>query len=69
MITEFLHSWELFHNTYLAGWCIGLFLSLVGILAGPDLPHRSQHQGGDLWRGIGSVVERLGCRLARATLG
>jgi ABC-type Mn2+/Zn2+ transport system permease subunit len=33
MITEFLHSWELFHNTYLAGWCIGLFLSLVGILA------------------------------------
>ncbi|MGI8784127.1 MAG: metal ABC transporter permease [Acidobacteriota bacterium] len=32
MIQNFLSSWELFHNTYLAGWLIGLALSLVGVL-------------------------------------
>ncbi len=32
MIESFLSSWTLFHNTYLAGWLIGLLLSLVGVL-------------------------------------
>lgn len=32
MIENFLSSWALFHNTYLAGWLIGLLLSLVGVL-------------------------------------
>lgn len=32
MIGEFLASWALFHNTYLAGWLIALLLSLVGVL-------------------------------------
>ena len=32
MIENFLSSWTLFHNTYLAGWLIGLLLSLVGVL-------------------------------------
>jgi len=32
MIESFLSSWALFHNTYLAGWLIGLLLSLVGVL-------------------------------------
>lgn len=32
MIQDFLLSWELFHNTYLTGWLIGLLLSLVGVL-------------------------------------
>jgi ABC-type Mn2+/Zn2+ transport system permease subunit len=32
MIQNFLASWELFHNTYLAGWLIALALSLVGVL-------------------------------------
>lgn len=32
MIENFLSSWPLFHNTYLAGWLIALLLSLVGIL-------------------------------------
>lgn len=32
MIGEFLASWALFQNTYMAGWLIGLLLSLVGVL-------------------------------------
>jgi len=32
MIEGFLSSWTLFHNTYLAGWLIGLLLSLIGVL-------------------------------------
>jgi len=32
MIAEFLASWTLFHNTYLAGWSIALVLSLLGVL-------------------------------------
>ncbi len=32
MIEGFLSSWTLFHNTYLAGWTIGLLLSLVGVV-------------------------------------
>ena len=32
MIASFLASWALFHNTYLAGWLIGLLLALVGVL-------------------------------------
>ena len=32
MIESFLSSWALFHNTYLAGWLIGLLLSFVGVL-------------------------------------
>lgn len=32
MIQEFVLSWDLFHNVYLAGWWIGLLLSLVGVL-------------------------------------
>jgi len=32
MIHDFLSSWGLFHNTYLAGWLIGLLLSMVGVL-------------------------------------
>lgn len=32
MIESFLSSWTLFHNTYLAGWLIGLSLSLIGVL-------------------------------------
>jgi len=32
VIESFLSSWPLFHNTYLAGWLIGLLLSLVGVL-------------------------------------
>ena len=32
MIENFISSWALFHNTYLAGWLIGLLLSLVGVL-------------------------------------
>lgn len=32
MIENFISSWPLFHNTYLAGWLIGLLLSLVGVL-------------------------------------
>jgi len=31
MIHDFLASWALFHNTYLAGWLIGLLLALVGV--------------------------------------
>ncbi len=32
MIGEFLVSWNLFHNTYVAGWLIALLLSVVGVL-------------------------------------
>ncbi|HZR45412.1 MAG TPA: iron chelate uptake ABC transporter family permease subunit [Candidatus Manganitrophaceae bacterium] len=32
MIENFLSSWPLFHNTYLAGWLIALLLSIVGVL-------------------------------------
>jgi ABC-type Mn2+/Zn2+ transport systems, permease components len=32
MIQGFLQSWDLFHNTYLAGWEIGFLLSLAGVL-------------------------------------
>ncbi len=32
MIEGFLSSWALFHTTYLAGWLIGLLLSLIGVL-------------------------------------
>ncbi|MDZ4339742.1 MAG: iron chelate uptake ABC transporter family permease subunit [candidate division NC10 bacterium] len=32
MIHDFLASWALFHNTYLAGWLIGLLLAFVGVL-------------------------------------
>lgn len=32
MIENFVSSWTLFHNTYLAGWLIGLLLSLIGVL-------------------------------------
>ncbi len=32
MIEAFLASWSLFHTTYLAGWAIGLLLSLIGVL-------------------------------------
>lgn len=32
MIPNFIHSWELFQYTYLAGWLIGLLLALVGVL-------------------------------------
>jgi len=32
VIEGFLSSWTLFHNTYLAGWLIGLLLSLIGVL-------------------------------------
>lgn len=31
MIESFLTSWDLFHQTYLAGWLIALLLSLVGV--------------------------------------
>ena len=32
MISEFLDSWPLFHNTYLAGWLIALVLALIGVI-------------------------------------
>ncbi len=32
MINEFMLSWPLFKYTYLAGWSIGLLLSLLGVL-------------------------------------
>jgi ABC-type Mn2+/Zn2+ transport system permease subunit len=32
VIAEFLVSWPLFHNAYLAGWLIGILLSLIGVL-------------------------------------
>jgi ABC-type Mn2+/Zn2+ transport system permease subunit len=32
MIPDFLHSWPLFHNTYLAGWLAAVALSLIGVL-------------------------------------
>ena len=32
MIEQFLSSWALFHNTYLAGWLVSLLLSLIGVL-------------------------------------
>lgn len=32
MISEFIDSWDLFHNVYLTGWLIGLLLSLVGVV-------------------------------------
>ncbi len=31
MISAFLSSWPLFHDTYIAGWLIALLLSLVGV--------------------------------------
>jgi zinc transport system permease protein len=31
VIESFLASWDLFHQTYLAGWLIALLLSLVGV--------------------------------------
>jgi ABC-type Mn2+/Zn2+ transport system permease subunit len=32
VIYEFLSSWPLFHNTYLAGWEVAVLLSLVGVV-------------------------------------
>ncbi len=32
MIDGFLASWPLFHNAYIAGWLIGILLSLIGVL-------------------------------------
>ncbi len=32
MIHDFLSSWGLFQNTYLAGWAMGLLLSQVGVI-------------------------------------
>ena len=32
MIESFLQSWELFHNTYLAGWLIAAVLSVTGVV-------------------------------------
>jgi len=32
VISEFLASWPLFHNAYLAGWEIAVLLSLVGVI-------------------------------------
>jgi zinc transport system permease protein len=32
LIQEFLSSWPLFHNTYLAGWAIAVLLGLVGVI-------------------------------------
>jgi ABC-type Mn2+/Zn2+ transport system permease subunit len=32
VIASFLSSWELFHNTYLAGWLIAVLLALVGVV-------------------------------------
>jgi ABC-type Mn2+/Zn2+ transport system permease subunit len=32
MINAFVASWPLFHNTHLAGWLIGIVLSLIGVL-------------------------------------
>ncbi|MBX3027919.1 metal ABC transporter permease [bacterium] len=32
MIAEFLASWPLFHTAYLAGWLIGVLLSIVGVV-------------------------------------
>ena len=32
MIQDFASSWHLFHNSYLAGWLIGLLLALIGVL-------------------------------------
>lgn len=32
MIASFLDSWELFQHAYLAGWLIGLLLSLIGVV-------------------------------------
>ena len=31
MIAGFFDSWALFHDAYLAGWLIGVLLSLVGV--------------------------------------
>jgi ABC-type Mn2+/Zn2+ transport system permease subunit len=32
MIGEFLSSWPLFHNAYLAGWLAGVMLAVVGVI-------------------------------------
>lgn len=32
MIANFLLSWPLFYNAYIAGWLIGILLSLIGVL-------------------------------------
>jgi zinc/manganese transport system permease protein len=32
LISGFIDSWWLFHNSYLTGWLIGILLSLVGVL-------------------------------------
>lgn len=32
MIAEFVASWPLFHDAYLAGWLIGVLLALVGVV-------------------------------------
>jgi ABC-type Mn2+/Zn2+ transport system permease subunit len=32
VIQDFLSSWPLFHNTYLAGWLVTILLSLVGVV-------------------------------------
>jgi ABC-type Mn2+/Zn2+ transport system permease subunit len=32
VITEFLVSWPLFRNAYMAGWLIGVLLALIGVL-------------------------------------
>ena len=31
-ITSFITSWDLFHNSYLVGWLVGLLLALVGVV-------------------------------------
>jgi ABC-type Mn2+/Zn2+ transport system permease subunit len=33
VIDEFLKSWPLFHNTYVAGWLIAILLSTIGVLS------------------------------------
>lgn len=32
MMQSFLDSWPLFHNAYLAGWCIAVLLPLIGVI-------------------------------------
>lgn len=32
MIEDFLSSWALFHNTYIAGWLVAVMLSLIGVV-------------------------------------
>ena len=32
VLQSFFASWDLFHNSYLVGWLVGLLLSLVGVV-------------------------------------